>query len=216
MIKMLALAFAGFLAFAAPARAEEPMQHTAPFPALIAPEVGKPAPDFTLKDTNGAEVSLAALKGKVVVLEWTNHLCPFVKKHYSGGAMQELQKEAADQGAVWISIVSSAPDMEGFVTPEEANKITAEQNAHPAHKILDPAGTLGLKYDAKTTPHMFVIDQSGVLAYAGAIDDDSSISSTANENAKNYVREALAALKDEEPIETPSTKPYGCSIKYAH
>jgi peroxiredoxin len=218
MLKALPLILAGFLAFSLPAKAEETaqMQHTDPFPALVAPEVGKPAPDFTRTDTNGQEVNLSALKGKTVVLEWTNHLCPFVKKHYGSGNMQKLQEEAAANGVVWISVISSAHGMEGNITPEEANKITLEQNAHPAHKILDEPGTLGRLYDAKTTPHVFVIDKDGTLVYAGAIDNDDSVRPVNNPDTKNYVREALNALKDGKPIETPSTKPYGCSVKYAH
>jgi peroxiredoxin len=182
--------------------------------AMAAPEIGQPAPAFTATDTNGKTVSLSDFKGKTVVLEWTNHECPFVVKHYKSGNMQALQAEAAKDDVVWISVVSSAKDKEGNVTAEEANKIIADQKAVPAHKILDETGTIGKLYDAKTTPHMFVIDKNGVLAYAGAIDDKSGFDPEEVKTAKNYVRAALADLKAEKPVEVSSTKPYGCGVKY--
>lgn len=182
--------------------------------AHAAPEIGKPAPEFMANDTNGNHVMLSALKGKTVVLEWTNHECPFVKKHYNGGNMQALQKEATADGVVWVSIVSSAKGKEGNTTAEEANKIMVEQKAVPTHKILDESGAIGTLYGAKTTPHMFVIDKNGILAYAGAIDDKSSADPEDIKTAKNYVRAALADLKAGKPVETPATNPYGCGVKY--
>ncbi|HRK97682.1 MAG TPA: redoxin family protein [Alphaproteobacteria bacterium] len=177
-------------------------------------EVGKPAPEFMLDDVNGEHVMLSALKGKTVVLEWTNHECPYVKKHYDSGNMQKLQKEATDDGVVWISIVSSSEGKEGFTTPEEAKAIMAEQAAHPSNKLLDTNGVIGHLYGAKTTPHMFVIDKDGVLVYAGAIDDNNSYKPESLEGAKNYVREALAALKEGKPVENATTQSYGCGVKY--
>lgn len=176
--------------------------------------VGQPAPDFTATDTNGTEVKLSDLKGKIVVLEWTNHECPYVQKHYGTGNMQKLQTEAAKDGIVWMSIVSSAAGKEGYTTPEEANSIMAEQDAHPLHKILDPDGTIGKLYDAKTTPDMYVIDQNGILAYSGAIDDNKSFKPETVDGAKNYVVEALTALKNGKPVEISETQPYGCGVKY--
>jgi peroxiredoxin len=182
--------------------------------AMAAPEIGKPAPEFMANDTNGKHVMLSELKGKTVVLEWTNHECPFVVKHYGSGNMQALQAEATKDGVVWVSIVSSAKDKEGNVTAEEANKLIADQKAVPSHKILDESGEIGKLYDAKTTPHMFVIDKNGVLVYQGAIDDKSGFDQEEVKTAKNYVRAALADLKAEKPVEVSSTKPYGCGVKY--
>lgn len=182
--------------------------------ANAAVEVGEKAPNFTAVDTNGVEHSLSDFKGKNVVLEWSNHECPFVVKHYSVGNMQKLQKEATDNGAVWLTIVSSADGKQGHVTPEEANMIMKEKSAHSTARIMDPSGEIGKLYDAKTTPHMFVIDKEGMLAYAGAIDSNSSFSSDAIAGATNYVSAALTSLKAGEPIEVASTKPYGCSVKY--
>jgi peroxiredoxin len=182
--------------------------------AMAAPEIGKPAPEFMANDTNGKHVMLSELKGKTVVLEWTNHECPFVVKHYGSGNMQALQAEATKDDVVWISIVSSAKDKEGNVTAEEANKIIADQKALPTHKILDESGEIGKLYDAKTTPHMFVIDKNGVLVYQGAIDDKSGFDQEEVKTAKNSVRAALADLKAGKPVEVSSTKSYGCGVKY--
>ena len=182
--------------------------------ANAAPVVGEPAPNFTAVDTNGVEHSLSDFKGKNVVLEWSNHDCPFVIKHYSVNNMQKLQKEATDNGAVWLTIVSSAEGKQGATTAEEANKIMEEKGTHSTARILDPSGEIGKLYDAKTTPHMFVIDKEGVLAYAGAIDSDSNFKAESIEGATNYVTEALTALDAGEPVKVASTKPYGCSVKY--
>lgn len=182
--------------------------------AMASAVVGKPAPEFMMNDTNGNHVMLSTLKGKTVVLEWTNNECPFVKKHYGSGNMQSLQKEATADGVVWISIISSAKDKEGNVTAEEANKIAADQKAAPSHILLDESGTIGNLYGAKTTPHMFVIDKDGTLVYAGAIDDKSGFDPEEVKTANNYVRAALADLKAGKPVATSSTKPYGCGVKY--
>ncbi|MBI1326333.1 MAG: redoxin domain-containing protein [Alphaproteobacteria bacterium] len=183
-------------------------------PAFATPEVGKPAPDFKALDIEGHEIALSALQGKTIVLEWTNHGCPFVKKHYESGNMQALQKEATDNGVIWVSIVSSAEGKEGHIDAAKAKALKEEQGANFTHKILDASGELGRKYDAKTTPHMFVIDQDGVLVYAGAIDDNKSAQQDVIPTSKNYVREALNALKEGKKPETASTEPYGCSVKY--
>lgn len=178
------------------------------------PVVGESAPEFKAVDTNGVEHSLSDFRGKNVVLEWSNHECPFVVKHYDSGNMQKLQKEATDGGAIWLTIVSSAEGKQGAVSAEEANKLMEEAVTHSTVRILDPSGDIGKLYDAKTTPHMFVIDKEGILAYAGAIDSDSSFKASSIEGATNYVSEALKSLEAGTPIKMASTKPYGCSVKY--
>lgn len=182
--------------------------------ANAAPVIGETAPDFTAVDTNGVKHTLSDFVGKNVVLEWTNHECPFVVKHYDSGNMQKLQKEATENGVVWLTIVSSADGKQGNVSPEEANKIVEEADAHPTAKILDPTGAIGKMYDAKTTPHMFVINEEGILVYAGAIDSDSSPKQESIEGATNYVTEALKSLNNNEEVKVSSTKPYGCGVKY--
>lgn len=175
---------------------------------------GEKAPDFTAIDTNGAEHTLSDYVGKNVVLEWSNHECPFVVKHYSVGNMQKTQKEATDNDTVWITIVSSAKGKQGSVTNAQANAVMEEVGTHSTARILDPSGELGRLYDAKTTPHMFVIDKEGKVAYAGAIDSDSSFRSSSIEGATNYVTAALKDINNGEAVKIASTKPYGCSIKY--
>lgn len=183
-------------------------------PAMAAVEVGKPAPDFTGTDTNGAEHTLSDFKGKTVVLEWSNHGCPYVVKHYGSGNMQKLQKAAVEDDVVWLTIVSSAEGKQGYTTPKEANVLMDEVGSHASARILDPEGTIGKLYEAKTTPHMFVIDKDGTLVYAGAIDSNNSFDPATIDGATNYVEAALGSLKDGTPIEVSSTKPYGCGVKY--
>lgn len=187
----------------------------APAYAYAAPEIGKQAPDFSLTDAAGKPVSLAALKGKTVVLEWSNFGCPFVKKFYEPGAMQGFQKEAAKHDVVWITVFSSAEGKEGHQTAEQALAEMQKRGGAPAHIIMDPEGTLGRLYEAKTTPHMFVIDAKGTLAFMGAIDDKPTADPADIKSATNYVNNAIAALKDGKAVEPNNTKPYGCSVKYA-
>lgn len=182
--------------------------------ATSAPEVGKMAPNFTAVDTKGVSHQLSDFKGKNVVLEWSNHDCPFVVKHYGSNNMQKLQKEITDTGTIWLTIVSSAVGKQGHVSADEANKIMEDVGAHSTARILDPSGDIGRLYDAKTTPHMFVIDKNGILAYAGAIDSNSSFSPDTIPDATNYVRKAVNSLNAGEPVKTPSTNPYGCGVKY--
>jgi peroxiredoxin len=183
-------------------------------PARAAVEVGQPAPAIEAVDVNGNAFNLADHKGKVVVLEWTNKDCPFVVKHYQPGHMQNLQQQVRDMGGEWIKILSSAEGKQGFLTAEEAIAHNQEVGSNATTMILDPNGEIGKAYDAKTTPHMFVIDVDGNIAYMGAIDSDSSARSEAIEGAENYVMAAVNALKAGEPVATPSTAPYGCSVKY--
>jgi hypothetical protein len=183
-------------------------------PAFAAPQVGQPAPDFTLTDSFGKPQHLADYRGKYVVLEWTNHECPFVRKHYGSGNMQSLQKAAAWQGAAWLTIISSAPGKEGYVSAEQANELTKSRGAAPTAVLFDPAGEVGHKYEAKTTPHMFVIDPKGTLIYMGGIDSIASTDTDDLKNAKPYVKTALAEARAGKPVTDAVTRPYGCSIKY--
>ena len=182
--------------------------------ANATPVVGEAAPEFTAIDTNGVERSLKDFRGKNVVLEWSNHQCPFVVKHYSVGNMQKIQKQATENGAAWLTIVSSAEGKQGHVSADEANEVVKEVGANSTARILDASGKIGRLYDAKTTPHMFIIDKDGVLAYAGAIDSDASAQSSAIDGATNYVIDALESLNAGTAVTTASTKPYGCSVKY--
>ncbi|HLY54864.1 MAG TPA: redoxin domain-containing protein [Stellaceae bacterium] len=183
--------------------------------ALAAPQIDSKAPDFTATDSNGQAVHLADLAGHMVVLEWTNDGCPYVQKWYSSGAMQKLQHDAADKGAVWLTVISSAPGEQGFVDGAKANEDTTERHAAPAHVLLDPTGAVGRLYSAMTTPHIFVIRPDGTLAYAGGAD---SIASTRIEDmaqAEPYAREAIDAVAAGQKVAHPVTRPYGCSVKYA-
>jgi len=184
-------------------------------PATAAVVNGKPAPAFTLTDQDGAKRSLAEFAGKTVVLEWTNHDCPYVKKHYGAGAMQALQKSATADGVVWLTIVSSAPGKQGHVTGAEAKALTSGRGAAPTAVLLDPTGEVGQLYGAKTTPHMYVINGSGALVYQGGIDDKATADPADLKSAKNFVSAALADLKAGRPVAVAASKPYGCSIKYA-
>lgn len=178
-------------------------------------EVGQPAPAFTLTDTQGKSHNLADFKGKTVVLEWINHGCPFVVKHYSGGHMQALQKEYTGKGVVWLSICSSAAGKQGAMSAEDWNKTNTEKGAAPSAVLLDTDGKVGQLYGAKTTPHMYLINAEGTLAYAGAIDSIKSTSSDDIPKATNYVKAGLDEILAGKPVSTPSTPPYGCSVKYA-
>ncbi|MCB1721886.1 MAG: thioredoxin family protein [Alphaproteobacteria bacterium] len=186
----------------------------AALPVNATVEIGQPAPEIEATDTNGNAFKLSDHKGKIVVLEWTNHQCPFVMKHYDSGNMQAMQKAAQKKGVEWISIISSAPGRQGHVSAEEANKIVSDSGATITAKILDETGTIGKAYDAKTTPHMFVIDAEGNVAYAGAIDSQPSPNPATIEGATNYVNAAIDALEAGQPVEVAQTQPYGCSVKY--
>jgi peroxiredoxin len=177
-------------------------------------EIDKPAPGFTLEDSHGRPHSLSDYAGKIVVLEWLNHSCPFVRKHYGTNNMQSLQKTYTERGVVWLSINSSAPGKQGHCTPEKANELSAEHGAAPTAVLLDTDGIVGRLYGARTTPHMFVIDREGSLVYNGAIDDRPSVDPSDVEGATNYVAAALVAVLAGESPEVKTSKPYGCSVKY--
>lgn len=184
-------------------------------PAFAAADIGEKAPDFTGIDSNGNNVSLQDYLGNIVVLEWSNHECPYVKKHYESNNMQELQKDLGEKGVVWLTIVSSAKGLQGYTTQQEANEIMKQNNATPTARILDSSGEIGALYDARTTPHMFVINADGVLVYKGAIDDIPSAKPSDTAKANNFVKQAVNALLAGEDIKTPVTNPYGCSVKYS-
>jgi peroxiredoxin len=182
---------------------------------LAETEIGNPAPNFTLPDTNGKKVSLANFKGKYVVLEWYNPDCPFVGKHYRSGNMQELQKEFTSQGVVWISIDSSAPGAQGNYPPEKLNQISAHDGASRTALLLDPEGKIGRLYGAKTTPDMYIINPGGILVYKGAIDNKRSTDPADVKTATNYVKSALQDAMTGKPVTPAVTQPYGCSVKYS-
>ncbi|WP_223789426.1 redoxin domain-containing protein [Marinicella meishanensis] len=179
-----------------------------------ASKAGVMAPDFTLVDTHGNSHQLSDFKGKTVVLEWTNHECPYVKKHYESGNMQELQADATADDIVWLTILSSAPGKQGHTSPEEANAIIDKHQAKATARLLDYDGTVGRLYDAKTTPEMFIIDAEGMIQYDGAIDDQPSFNPKSLEGANNYVTAALTAMATGSEVAVKSTPPYGCSVKY--
>ncbi len=189
------------------------LQQTA-FAVGAVAEPGAMAPDFTAMGADGKSYKLSDFRGQTVVLEWTNHDCPFVRKHYETGNMQALQKEATGAGVVWLTMSSSAPGDQGHVTPASAQDLTVKRNAAPSAFLLDPKGEIGRTYNAKVTPHMYIVDKTGKLAYAGGIDDKPTANKADVPTARNYVREALAALAAGKAPEMPTTRAYGCTIKY--
>ncbi len=200
MLKLFATTLAA-AAFAVPAFA-------------MGPDLGKPAPDFAATDTHGKPVKLSDLKGKLVVLEWSNHQCPYVRKHYGAGNMQKTQEAARALGVTWITIISSAPGEQGHVNAAEANKLTVERKAKPDHVLLDPKGQIGRLYAARVTPHMFIVGTDGALLYKGAIDSIRSSRQSDIPNAKNYVAAALGEIKGGKPVADADTVAYGCTIHY--
>jgi len=185
-------------------------------PAQAKFETGATLPDMQVTDSNGIVHNLSDFDGKNIVLEWTNHECPYVRKHYNTeySNMQGLQKRAAAEDVVWLSIISSAEGEQGYVSGEKANSLSVERGAAPTAVLMDAAGTTGRTFSAKTTPHMFVIDKDRTLVYQGAIDSNRSSSPATIPAATNYVADALDAIKAGEAIETAETSPYGCSVKY--
>jgi peroxiredoxin len=182
--------------------------------AQAAVATGAKAPAFSVTDSAGKTRTLAEFAGKTVVLEWTNHDCPFVKKHYETGNMQKLQKAAAKDGVVWLSVISSAPGKQGHVDAAKANELTKTRDAAPAAVLLDPAGAMGKAYGAKTTPHMFIINARGDVVYQGAIDDNPGRGQETVATAKNFVTAALADVKAGRPVAQATTQQYGCTVKY--
>lgn len=182
--------------------------------ASAALQVGQPAPVFTGVDTAGQTHSLSDFLGKVVVLEWTNHDCPYVRKHYDAGNMQAQQREAASDGVVWLSIISSAPGKQGHVSPVMADELTTSRSAAPTAVLLDESGDIGRAFKARTTPHMYIIDTDGTLAYMGGIDSVPSANPADIDRATQYVPTALAQVMSGKAVDPAITRPYGCSVKY--
>jgi len=180
-----------------------------------AARVGEKAPDFTATDTNGKSHKLSDYAGKFVVLEWTNRGCPYTQKHYESSNMQKLQREWTARGVIWLTVVSSAPGKQGYVTAEEENTYVKQVNAAPTAVLLDPTGAVGHLYDAKTTPDMYIINPQGTLIYSGAIDDKATTDLGDVSTAKNYVTLALQEATAGKSVSNPTTRPYGCSVKYA-
>ncbi len=183
-------------------------------PVFAGPEIDAPAPKFEGTTSAGETITLDQFNGQNVVLEWTNHGCPFVKRHYESGNMQATQVAAKEQGAVWISVISSAPGKQGYVSANEADELTTSRNAKPDYVILDETGAIGRLYAAKTTPHMFLIDGDGVLRYDGAIDDKPTANHAQADDAVNYLLSAVNNVAQGVEVADKRTKPYGCSVKY--
>ncbi len=184
--------------------------------AVFAARVGETAPDFTATDSNGKTHHLADYRGKYVVLEWHNNGCPYTRKHYESGNMENLQREWTARGVVWFTVISSAPGQEGYVSAEQENQYMQQMHAAPTAALLDPSGDLGHLYGAKTTPHMFIINPAGVLIYDGAIDNRATPDASDIPGAVNYVTQALTEAMAGRPVSVPVSQPYGCSVKYAH
>jgi hypothetical protein len=182
--------------------------------ASAAAKPGVPAPAFSAPDIGGRTISLGDYAGKIVILEWTNDGCPFVGKHYNSGNMQALQRKYTGEGDVWLTIASSAPGEQGYVTPAEAQADLARWQAAPSDFLLDPEGVVGRLYDARATPHIVVIDRGGRVAYMGAIDDTPSTRLADVKTAKNYLVAALDEVAAGKPVAIAATQAYGCSIKY--
>lgn len=209
------LAAAGLTAGAMLAWGPEARTARAPTPAEARADVGARAPDFSAPDTTGAVRTLAEFAGRTIVLEWTNKDCPYVRKHYNSGNMQALQRAAAADGVVWLTVLSSAPGEQGHLDAAAAAANIRATNAAPTALLLDPEGTMGRAYGAQTSPHMYIINSEGRIVYQGAIDDRPSADPATLEGARNYVTAALADLEAGRPVETPQTVAYGCSVKYA-
>lgn len=182
--------------------------------AVASVATGAPAPAFSVQDANGQTRTLAEFRGRLVVLEWTNHGCPYVQKHYDAGNMQALQREAAAQGAVWLQVISTNPRHRDYQDAGTVRAWVQAQNAAPTATLMDQSGVVGRAYGARTTPHMFIISPEGVVLYQGAIDDRPSARPASLEGANNYVRAALADIAAGRAVATPDTTPYGCSVKY--
>lgn len=184
-------------------------------PAIAAPQVGSQAPNFKLADANGKAVTLDQFKGKVVVLEWNNPECPFVKKHYGSGNMQKTQAAAVKDGVVWLSMNSGAPGKQGHINGAGAKGYVAAQKAQPTAYLLDPKGVVGKVYGAVTTPHMYIVDKAGKLVYAGGIDDKPTPNPADINGARNHVLAALSELKAGKAVSVATSRPYGCGVKYS-
>ena len=181
------------------------------------PAINEQAPNFKAVNSYGKTIQLSDLKGTPVILEWTNHECPYVARHYNENNMQNLQKMARDEGVIWLSIISSTPGDQGHVSPEKANELTESRKASPSHILIDESGEVGMLYGAKTTPHMYMIDANGILRYKGAIDDigrGMQFFNASFNKAINYVSSQMDQLIANQSLTINSTTAYGCSVKY--
>ena len=184
-------------------------------PSLAAPILGQPAPAFGVVDADGRARTLAEFKGRTVVLEWTNNGCPYVRKHYDAGNMQRLQRQATADSVVWLTVISSAPGFQGHLAAPDARAWKAKSGAASSAILIDPKGLVGRAYDAKVTPHMFIVDRAGTLVFMGGIDDKPTSDPQSLKGARNYVTAALADMKAGRAVAEPVTRPYGCSVKYS-
>ncbi|GAA5130072.1 redoxin domain-containing protein [Luteolibacter yonseiensis] len=184
------------------------------FVTAHAAEIGKPAPAFTAKDAKGATVSLADQKGKVVVLEWVNFDCPFVKKHYGSGNLQKLQADYTAKGVVWLTISSAAEGKDAYVEPSKLGELASSKGSKASHIIADGDGKIGKAYDAKVTPHLFIIDKEGKLAYNGAIDSKATTEVADVDTADKLFANAADAVLAGKTVENAKNQPYGCGVKY--
>jgi peroxiredoxin len=184
--------------------------------SAYAQKVGDPAPEFQTTDSNGQTRKLSQYRGKFVVLEWHNNGCPYTRKHYESGNMQRLQKEWTARGVIWFTVISSARGQQGYVTAQQENDYLKQMNGSPTAALLDPQGDVGRLYSAKTTPHMFIINPAGVLIYDGALDSKATTDQADIATATNYVSQALEEAMAGKSVTTPTSRPYGCSVKYAH
>lgn len=182
--------------------------------AQAVPSVGQPAPDFTLRDAAGKAVKLADFRGKYVVLEWTNPHCPFVRKHYDSGNMAATQQDVVGKGVVWLSINSTEKASREYMEPARLVAWQQERKVQPTATLMDEDGVAGKAYGARTTPHMYIVDPQGRLAYAGGIDSIPSANPEDVRKAVNYVRQGIAEASAGKPLSVATTRPYGCSIKY--
>jgi peroxiredoxin len=182
---------------------------------MSAPRIGELAPDFTATASNGKTYRLSELRGKFVVLEWHNNGCPYTRKHSESGNMQRLQKEWTARGVEWFTVISSAPGTQGYMTSDQENAYITKMGAAPTAALLDPNGDLGHLYDAKTTPHMIIINPQGLVIYDGAIDDHATSDASDIPGSKNYVSMALSDAMSGKPVSVSTSKPYGCTVKYA-
>ena len=183
-------------------------------PLAAAQKNGAIAQDFKLTDVNGQTVQLSQFRGKTVILEWHNPGCPFVSKHYGSGNMQATQKAAREQGAIWLTINSGAEGKQGHMTGAEAKALIARQNIQSTDYLLDPKGLVGKAYGARTTPHLYIIDGSGILVYQGGIDDRPTANTADIKDARNHVLAALKEMRSGNKISVAQSRPYGCSVKY--
>jgi len=179
-----------------------------------AQKVGQPAPDFSAPDLTGKAVKLSDYKGKYVVLEWVNPECPYVRRHYNSGNMPSLQKELGAKDVVWLTVNSTNQSSSEFKTPQEMQKWMSEKGASPKATLIDKDSKVGKLYDARTTPHMYVIDPQGKLIYAGAIDDKRWATEASTKTANNHVRAAVGEAMAGKPVSVSATSPYGCTVKY--